>query len=354
MNPSPAPRFESVPPFEKGAPIPPFEKGGSGGISQTDSVGLAEAARKHSPIGEVGRRIPPAPPSSKGGVWLLAIRPKTLSASVAPVLVGTAIAARGGNFRLLPALAALAAALLLQIGANLVNDAADFARGADTDARRGPTRVTQSGLLSVAQVWRAAWLAFGGAAVLGLYLVATGGWPIALLGVAAIAAAWAYTAGPWPLGYHGLGELFVFAFFGVAAVVGTTYVQSGAFSRLALAAALPVGALVTAILVVNNTRDIDTDRRAGKRTLAVRLGDSAARGEYVALLALAFLTPAALWLAGASLAVLLPLLALPAALRLIRRMCAADDGPAFNLLLADTARLQLVFGALFAVGLLVR
>jgi 1,4-dihydroxy-2-naphthoate octaprenyltransferase len=273
---------------------------------------------------------------------------------VAPLLVGTAIAARGGDFRLLPALAALAAALLLQIGANLVNDAADFARGADTAARRGPARVTQSGLLSAAQVWRAAWLAFGGAAVLGLYLIAEGGWPIALLGVAAIAAAWAYTAGPWPLGYHGLGEVFVFAFFGVAAVVGTSYVQSGAFSSLALAAALPVGALATAILVVNNTRDIDTDRLAGKRTLAVRLGDAAARGEYVALLALAFLTPALLWLCGAtSLAALLPLLALPTALRLIQRMHHAGDGPSFNALLADTARLQLVFGALFAVGLLV-
>lgn len=306
-------------------------------------------------IGGIGN--PPAPPFSKRGseVWLLAIRPKTLSASIAPVLVGAAIAARDGGFRLLPALAALAAALLLQIGANLVNDAADFARGADTAARRGPLRVTQGGLLSAAQVWRAAWLAFGGALALGVYLVAAGGWPIALLGCAAIAAALAYTAGPWPLGYHGLGEVFVFAFFGVAAVVGTAYVQSGAFSRLALAAALPVGALVTAILVVNNTRDIETDRRAGKRTLAVRFGDAAARGEYAALLVLAFLTPLLLWLGGAtSLAALLPLLALPSGLRLIRRMRRADDGTEFNLLLADTSRLQLVFGALFAVGLLVR
>ncbi|MDX2167840.1 MAG: 1,4-dihydroxy-2-naphthoate polyprenyltransferase [Deltaproteobacteria bacterium] len=287
-------------------------------------------------------------------MWLLAIRPKTLSASVAPVLVGSAIALREGGFRWLPALAALSAALLLQIGANLVNDAADCARGADTAARRGPTRVTQAGLLSAAQVWRAAWLAFGAATVLGGYLVAVGGWPIALLGLAAIAAAWAYTAGPWPLAYHGLGEVFVFAFFGLAAVAGTTYVQSGALSPLALAAALPVGALVTAILVVNNTRDIDTDRVAGKRTLAVRLGAAAARGEYVALLAVAFATPAVLWLHGTtSLAGLLPLLALPAALRLVRRMRQAADGPSFNALLADTARLQLVFGALFGVGLIV-
>lgn len=284
--------------------------------------------------------------------WLLAIRPKTLSAAVAPVLVGTAVAARGGGVRLGPAAAALAGALLLQIGANLANDVDDFERGADTAARRGPTRVTQGGLLGAGQVRAAEWLAFALAALVGCYLVAVAGWPIAVLGAAAIAAAWAYTGGPWPLGYHGLGDLCVFLFFGVAAVAGTAYAQTGALPPLALPAAVPVGALITAILVVNNTRDADTDRLAGKRTLAVRLGTAAARAQYALLLALAFAVPPLLWTRGlASAWVLLPLLTLPLAARRVADMARAADGATFNRLLADTARLQLVFGVLFAAGL---
>lgn len=284
--------------------------------------------------------------------WLLAIRPATLTAAVAPILVGSAVAARAGGFRLGPAAAALAGALLLQIAANLANDVDDFERGADTEARQGPTRVTQSGLLSAGQVRAAEWLAFALAALVGCYLVAVAGWPIALLGLTAIAAAWAYTGGPWPLGYHGLGDVCVFLFFGVAAVVGTAYVQTGTVDGLALLAALPVGALVTAILVVNNTRDADTDRQAGKRTLAVRLGTGATRAQYALLVALAYAVPVGLWWrATASAWVLLPLLTLPLAARRLVAMARAADGAAFNALLGDTARLHLLFGALFAAGL---
>lgn len=285
--------------------------------------------------------------------WLLAIRPRTLSAALAPVLVGSAVATRAGGFRLGPAAAALAGALLLQIAANLANDVDDFERGADTAARLGPTRVTQSGLLSARQVRAAEWAAFALAALIGLYLIGVAGWPIAVLGGAAIAAAWAYTGGPWPLGYHGLGDLCVFLFFGVAAVAGTAYVQTTVLDPLALVAAVPVGALITAILVVNNTRDADTDRLAGKRTLAVRLGAAAGRVEYALLLALAYLVPWLLWMRGGMSAwVLLPFATLPLAVRRVADMGRAADGPAFNALLAATARLQLLFGVLFAAGLL--
>lgn len=285
--------------------------------------------------------------------WLLAIRPRTLSAALSPVLVGSAVAARAGGFRLGPAAAALTGALLLQIAANLANDVDDFERGADTAARQGPPRVTQSGLLSAGRVRAAEWLAFGLAALVGLYLIAVAGWPIAALGAAAIAAAWAYTGGPWPLGYHGLGDLCVFLFFGVVAVAGTTYVQTGALHSLALVAAVPVGALITAILVVNNTRDAETDRVAGKRTLAVHFGAAAGRVEYALLLGLAYLVPLLLWArAGMSPWVLLPLATLPLAARRVAEMGRAAAGPAFNALLVNTAQLQLLFGVLFAAGLL--
>lgn len=270
-----------------------------------------------------------------------------------PVLVGSALAARGGGFRPLPALAALLGALCLQIGTNLANDVDDFERGTDGAARRGPLRVTQSGLLPASRVRTAAWMAFGVGALIGLYLVAASGWPIAVLGAASIAAGWAYTGGPWPLGYHGLGDACVFLFFGVAAVAGTVYVQTGTTTPLALTCALPIGALATAILVVNNVRDADGDRRAGKYTVAVRFGTRAARLEYLALLALAGLVPPLLFASGTTgAAVLLPCATLPQALWLARRLWAADDGPTFNALLRDTARLHAWFGGLFALGLL--
>ncbi len=286
-------------------------------------------------------------------IWLSAIRPATLTAAVVPVIVGSAVAARDGRFRALPAVAALLGAVLIQIGTNLANDADDYERGADSAARQGPVRATQSGLLSTRQVRGAAWLSFAGAALPGGYLAAVGGWSIIGLGVAAIAAGLAYTGGPWPYGYHGLGDLFVFAFFGLAAVLGTYYVQTGALSGLAVAAALPVGALATAILVVNNIRDIQTDRLVGKRTLAVRLGDRGARREFAALVTAAYLVPLALWQGGGvSALVLLPWLTLPQAARLVGDVLAAQDGTRFNAALRATARLHGWYGLLFAGGLL--
>lgn len=285
--------------------------------------------------------------------WILAIRPATLTAAVIPVVVGTAVAARGGVAHLGVAMAALIAALLIQIGTNLVNDVDDFERGADSAARQGPTRVIQAGLLSPEQVRLAAWMAFGAAAVAGSYLCVAGGWPIMAVGVAAIGSGLAYTGGPWPLGYHGLGDVFVFIFFGVVAVVGTFYVQAGCTTGLVVAASIPVGALATAILVVNNVRDFDTDRVAGKHTLAVRFGQRAGRAEFIALVALAYAVPAALWLVWrSSLWVLLPWLTLPWAITLSQRMASCRDGASFNAALRGTARLHAAFGVLFAAGLM--
>ncbi len=283
--------------------------------------------------------------------WLLAARPKTLPAAVAPVVVGTAIAAADGGFYFPAALTAFAVALLLQIGANLANDVFDFRRGADVN-RLGPVRVTQSGLIPPERVLLATGLVLGAAMLVGGYLVWRGGWPILFLGLLAILSALAYTGGPAPLGYHGLGDLFVFLFFGAVAVAGTAYVQTQELTRLAVAASVPVGCLATAILVVNNLRDVETDRVAGKRTLAVRLGAPATRLEYALLLAAAYLTPPLLWLTDLISAWWwLPWLTLPLAAALVRRV-ARETGPALNARLAGTARLQLLFGLLFAGSIL--
>ncbi|MFQ5665617.1 MAG: 1,4-dihydroxy-2-naphthoate polyprenyltransferase [Candidatus Binatia bacterium] len=285
--------------------------------------------------------------------WLVAIRPATLTAAVVPVVVGTAVAARSGVEDPAAAVVVLVAALCIQIGTNLANDVDDFRRGADSPARLGPTRVTQAALLPPQQVQRAAWVAFGLAAVAGLQLWALAGWPIIAVGVAAIGSGWAYTGGPWPLGYHGLGDLFVFVFFGVVAVAGTYYVQAGSVSSFACAVSVPVGALATAILVVNNIRDVQTDEAAGKRTLAVRLGQSAGRAEFILLIILAYLLPAAILFAQATSAwILLPWLTLPWAVRLSLTVATATEGPSFNAALRGTARLHGMFGILLAAGLL--
>jgi 1,4-dihydroxy-2-naphthoate octaprenyltransferase len=248
------------------------------------------------------------------------------------------------------ALAALLGAVFIQIGTNLVNDVEDFERGADDAERLGPRRATQTGDLSAATVRKAALLSFAAAAACGIYLTALAGWPILVLGLLSIASGIAYTAGPWPLAYIGLGDLFVFVFFGLAAVAGTYYVQVGALGALPLLAAVPVGCLATAILVVNNTRDVRTDARAGKRTLAVRFGAAAARREYALLVAVAFAAvPILAWRVGGG-AALLPLVLLPHALRLVRRLCAAQSGAEFNALLRDTALLQLFHALLLAAG----
>ncbi len=284
-------------------------------------------------------------------VWMLAIRVPTLSAAVVPVLVGSAIAARDNRFSSLIFIVVMCAALLIQIGTNLTNDLFDFQKGADTGARLGPVRVVQAGLLSQKQVAAGSALSFGLAILLGLYLAAVGGWPIVAIGLAAVASGIAYTGGPWPLGYHGLGDVFVFIFFGVVAVVGTFYLQSGNVTGAALIASLPVAMLVTAILVVNNLRDIDTDRQAGKHTLAVRFGREATQLEYSILVLGAYLVAALLWLGGANSAwAMLPWLTLPLGLRLVREVWRGEGGPALNRTLRRTAGLHLVFGILLAAS----
>ncbi len=284
-------------------------------------------------------------------VWMLAIRVPTLSAAVVPVLVGSAIAARDKHFSPLIFIVVMCAALLIQIGTNLTNDLFDFQKGADTGARLGPVRVVQAGLLSQKQVAAGSALSFGLAILLGFYLAAVGGWPIVAIGLAAVAAGIAYTGGPWPLGYHGLGDVFVFIFFGVVAVVGTFYLQSGNVTGAALIASLPVAMLVTAILVVNNLRDIDTDRQAGKRTLAVRFGREATQFQYSMLVLGAYLVAAALWLGGAGSAwAMLPWLTLPLGLRLLREVWRGEGGAALNRTLRRTAGLHLVFGILLAAS----
>ncbi|RIK90367.1 MAG: 1,4-dihydroxy-2-naphthoate polyprenyltransferase [Proteobacteria bacterium] len=296
--------------------------------------------------------VAPDPPRPSAlTAFALAARPRTLPAAVAPVLVGAALGAHAGVFRLDVAVAAIAVALALQVAANFANDVFDFERGADTDARLGPARAVQRGWIAAGSMRWAVALALGAALPPGLWLVAQGGWPLAVAGALAIAAALAYTGGPLPLGYAGLGEVAVFAFFGLVAVAGTWFVQAGTLTPLALAAAIPPGALASAILVVNNLRDVETDRAAGKRTLAVRLGARAARGEYAALLGVAYAVPPLLVAAGALSAwALAPLATAPLALALARRV-ARSDGAALNPLLGATARLELGFCALFAAGI---
>ena len=283
--------------------------------------------------------------------WIMASRPRTLTAAIVPVVVGTAVAVRDGVFNPWVALAALFSAVMIQIGTNLANDLFDFKKGADTHTRLGPTRVTSAGLLTPREVEIGMWVVFGLAAASGLYVIYVGGWPMLVIGVASILAGVAYTAGPFPLGYNGLGDLAVFIFFGLVAVLGTYYAQARAVTLGAVLAAVPVGALATAILVVNNVRDADTDRAAGKRTLAVLLGRGAARAEYAVLLTLAYAAPLALWLLrGASVWALLPLLTLPVAVRLAR-VVITTEGPALNRALAGTAQLLALYGVLFALGI---
>jgi 1,4-dihydroxy-2-naphthoate octaprenyltransferase len=280
--------------------------------------------------------------------WVRACRPATLGVGAAPVAVGAACAQAQGGFRLGPALAALAGALAIQIGCNLANDLYDFVHGADGPDRLGPPRALASGALTAAQVRRGMGLAFAAATLFGLYLTAVAGPAVVAIGLLSIAAAVGYTGGPYPLGYHGLGDVLVLAFFGFVAVCGTAFVELGRVPALAVAAAIPVGALATAVLVVNNLRDRATDARAGKRTLAVRLGRRGAVVEYAALIGVAYLVPLAL--APARPFALLALASLPLALPLVRAV-AATDGRALNPLLGATARLTVVHSALLALGL---
>ena len=294
---------------------------------------------------------PNAQRSTPTGAWLLAVRPKTLPAALAPVLVGSACAYAVGAFRLGPALAALVGALLLQIASNLANDVFDFEKGLDTHERLGPTRVTHAGLLTPAQVRGGLGVVIALAVLIGVYLTYAAGIVVVVIGLASIGAAVAYTGGPYPLGYHGLGDPAVMIFFGFVAVCGTAYVQALAVPDIAWVAALPVGALTTAILVVNNLRDLETDARGGKRTLAVRFGRAFTLREYRWLLISAYAVPIGIALGSrASAWLLLPLLTLPLAFRLLRRD-ERETGRALNAELAATAQLLFFYSALFAAGI---
>lgn len=298
----------------------------------------------------------PAPARDPIRVWLMASRPATLPAAVGPVLVGlgAALAVRT-PFRLDTAVACFVVALLLQVVANLSNDLSDFERGADTADRLGPRRAAASGMLTPAALRRGIAIVVAASAVVGLYLVSVGGPVLLVIGALAIVAAIAYTGGPWPYGYRGLGEVFVFVFFGLVAVVGTAYLQASRVDPLFVIAAIPVGALVTAILVVNNLRDIPTDRAATKRTLAVMFGERFAKAEYGALLTVAGAIPILLAVGGTvGPTVLLPLAATPLAVGPIREILATGgdrDRRLLNPVLRSTARLSLVAALLFAVGL---
>lgn len=289
--------------------------------------------------------------SSRVMPWLLAARPKTLPAAIVPVLVGAACAAHFGPLRWGPTAAALFGALLLQIGSNFANDVYDHEKGADTAARVGPTRAVQAGWISPRAMKRAMALVFALATVLGLYLTWVAGPWIVVIGGASIVAAIAYTGGPYPLGYHGLGEVFVMIFFGFVAVCGTAFVNLGVVPELALYCAVPIGALASAILVVNNVRDEATDRATGKRTLVARFGRRLGLLEYASLVVLAYVTPLLVYGRGVTgPGVLLPLVSVPLAFVVWRRLL-RERGPSLNPVLEQTALLLLLYGVLASVGL---
>jgi 1,4-dihydroxy-2-naphthoate octaprenyltransferase len=286
-------------------------------------------------------------------IWLMAARPRTLPAAIAPVLVGTALAGFQHIFHPLRFAAALVGALLIQVGANLSNDYSDARRGADAEDRLGPVRVTAGGLVPPRQVLIATYLTFALAVLVGVYLIVVAGWVLLAIGAASILAGVLYTGGPRPYGYEGLGEVFVFTFFGVVAVAGSYFVQVKHLDWEAFALSVPVGLLASAILIVNNVRDIDSDRRAGKKTLAVRLGRTRTRAMFAVTLALAFLLALVTWVFG-PLAPWVGLcwLAIPLTIPLGRLVFTRTDGPSLNQALARTGQLQLVFCVLLSAGLL--
>jgi 1,4-dihydroxy-2-naphthoate octaprenyltransferase len=286
-------------------------------------------------------------------IWLMAARIRTLPAAVAPVLVGTALAGYAGTFHPLRFLAALIGAIFIQVGTNLSNDYSDARRGADAEDRLGPVRVTAGGLVPPRRVLEATYASFAIAVLAGIYLVAVAGWELLLVGGASILAGVLYTGGPRPYGYEGLGEVFVFLFFGIVAVAGSYFVQVKHLEWEAFALAVPVGLLASGILVVNNYRDIDTDRRAGKRTLAVRLGRERTRILFAAIVYLAYLTTPITWLFGPLKPwVVLPWLTLLMAAQIVRTVRNRTDGASLNGALAQTGMLQLAFCILLASGLL--
>ena len=287
-------------------------------------------------------------------LWLIAARPRTLPAAVAPVLVGTALAITADQFRAVAFVAALVGSVFLQIGTNLANDYSDARRGADTADRLGPVRVTSAGLVTPRRVLNATWIAFAVAVACGIYLTTVAGPVILVIGIFSIAAGVLYTGGPRPYGYAGFGEVFVFLFFGLVAINGSYYVQLEALDALPLGLSIAIGFLATAIIVVNNVRDVETDRRAGKNTMAVRIGREAAVRLYGVLVAGAFVTlPIALWAGEASALALIGLLAAPLALKPYRTLQERRDGPALNGVLAATGGLLGIFSLLVTAGLLI-
>ena len=286
-------------------------------------------------------------------IWLMAARPRTLPAAIAPVLVGTALAGFQHAFHPLRFLAALLGAIFIQVGTNLSNDYSDARRGADAEDRLGPVRVTAGGLVPPRQVLVATYVSFGLAVLAGIYLIVVAGWLLLVIGAASILAGVLYTGGPRPYGYEGLGEVFVFLFFGVVAVAGSYFVEVKHLDWEAFALSVPVGLLAAAILIVNNVRDIDSDRRADKRTLAVRLGRERTRIMFGATIALAFVLALVTWAFGPlSPWVLLSWLAIPLAVSLVRLVLSRTDGPSLNEALARSGMLQLVFCVLLSAGLL--
>jgi 1,4-dihydroxy-2-naphthoate octaprenyltransferase len=297
-------------------------------------------------------RAQPAAPSGIR-IWLMAARVRTLPAAIAPVLVGTALAGWENVFHPLRFVAALVGSIFIQVGTNLSNDYSDARRGADAEDRLGPVRVTAGGLVPPNQVLIATYVSFGVAVLAGVYLVAVAGWQLLLVGAASILAGVLYTGGPKPYGYEGLGELFVFLFFGIVAVAGSYFVQVRHLDWKAFALAVPVGLLASAILVVNNYRDSDSDRRAGKRTLAVRLGRARTRTMFAVIVYLAYLLAPITWVFGPMTAwMLLAWLTLPLAAEVVRIVRNRTDGSSLNQALAQTGMLQLSFCVLLSAGLL--
>ena len=295
---------------------------------------------------------PPVSDVTSAQAWLLAARPKTLTAALAPVVVGTALATHDGVLAWLPALAALVGATLIQLGTNFANDYYDFVRGGDTADRVGPVRVTQAGLLTPESVKRGMWTVLGAALLVGTYLVWVGGWPIVWIGLSSLACAVLYTGGPFPLAYHGLGDVFVFVFFGLVAVSGTYYVQGLAWPPDVFLAGAALGALNTAILVANNLRDVETDATVGKRTLAVRIGTRGSQVQYVTMLFVAFVVPVVGWqVYGWPTASLAALLVAPLCIAPVRRVLTHTEPAELLPALGETARVVGVYGLLLGLGL---
>ena len=290
--------------------------------------------------------------NSKFHSWLLASRPKTLLASVVPVMVGTALAINVDKFNPLVTLVALVCSLLIQIGTNFTNDLYDFYKGADTVSRKGPVRVLSASLISIKEMKTGIIIAFLSAFILGLYLVYVGGIVILAIGVLSILAGIAYTAGPYPLAYKGLGDIFVFMFFGLIGTMGTFYLQANELSLPAFLSSIPVGSLITNILVVNNYRDIETDRIAGKNTLAVKLGKTFTQYQFIFLIFVSFIVPLLLFLFfDFKFWIFLPYLTLPVVYKTIS-MLFTLDGVQLNETLELTAKLSAMYGILFSAGLM--